>query len=644
VALAVFAAGTASGQDSSATLSFPGAASGALRVVLASALAARDTGIIVEVHNGTNHARAVAIRFESSGDAEGLAVSPDTLRIPARTSGVVRLMLDPALIKRRPGLYGGYVVASAGSDTVRREIELAVDRRSPVLFIGTAWTVRVVRSRPLWSTFDLGLSSFLPLPADADTALLDARVDAAALQGPEGAVAFVRRDGPIRPLTAGVLGLKLAVDSLTTTGDYTGTLTLSPGVAVPLTVRVTDFWAWPAGAILLGILLAWGLQRYTTVERAYWQLRASVLRVASQWNDTQQRYSMALYAAVGNAAGTVDYALDASFRQQCQDLLAEVDALGRPLNAPLDASNTAYAAAQQRLAQLQVSLSGWPDFAGEIGALNAAINATRVAMTALHTPPPDDAATMPSKDPPTVMAAALALLRGGPITVANLAPTRAAVVGMTAFLAQWVNYAARVVRDRHRIAALAPRIDKTHAPPFEDARGGVAKARDDLQWAVSAADWAARGTEQTLNGAERQLNDLEAVPPAAPAVHRFTELGAAGFTDAIPRVWVPRLAAAEQSPAAQARQLLARVRLYDVLLLTLTLLVALVTGFKQLYLGQNTFGTLSDYLSAILWGFGTKYTLETLLAVVGRFFGPALSTTPPVAKAVDPEPVKAVAK
>jgi hypothetical protein len=99
----------------------------------------------------------------------------------------------------------------------------------------------------------------------------------------------------------------------------------------------------------------------------------------------------------------------------------------------------------------------------------------------------------------------------------------------------------------------------------------------------------------------------------------------------------------DQSPAVQAKQLLARVQFYDILFLALTLLVAVVTGFKSLYLGQNTFGTLSDYLSAILWGFGTKYTLETLLAVVGRFFGPSsLSTS--LAKPVDAEPVKPAAK
>jgi hypothetical protein len=610
---------------------------------MVSALPARDTGVIVEVRNGTNRARAVVVRFESSSDAEGLAVSPDTLLIPARSSGLVRLMLDAALINRRPGVYGGYIVASAGADTIRREVALAVDRRSPLLFIGTAWTVRVVRSYPGGSTFRLGLSAFLPLPADADTALIDAGVDAAALQGPQGAVAFVRRDGPIRPLTAGVLGLKLAFDSLTTAGDYTGTMTLMPGAAVALTVHVTDDWVWPAAAILLGILLAWGLQRYTTVQRAYWELRASVLRAASQWDDAQQRYSFALHTALGNAAGAVDYSLDAGFQLEYKKLLADVDALSRPLNTALDANNTAYASAAQRLAQLQACLTGWPAFAGEIAALSAAINAARVAVTALQTPPPDDAATVPSKDPPAVLAAALSLQRGGPITVADLAATRAAVVSMTAFLAQWVNYAARIVNDRQRIVALLPRADTTHTQSFDDARGGVAKARDDLQWATSAADWAARGTEQTVNGAEQQIAELEAVLPAAApaAVHKYVGPAVAGFTGTIPRVWVPR--AVDQSPAVQAKQLLARVQVYDILFLALTLLVAVVTGFKSLYLGQNTFGTLSDYLSAILWGFGTKYTLETLLAVVGRFFGPSsLSTS--LAKPVDAEPVKPVAK
>ena len=590
-----------------------------------SAMVGRDTGVTFEVANDASRARMVRFTCVSVGDAPCLVIAPTTVLVPAKGSGIARLVLDPALGARTPGVYVSYILAIAGRDTARREVVVSVDRRSPLAFLGTAWTVRVVRKVP-------GLGGVrpdttrLPLPADVDTTFLQTRVTLAALTGPQGAVAYVRRAGPIATLDSDMAGLPVVFTGLTTDGDYTGSLTLEPGAAdgkVALTVRVTDWWVWPAAAILVGIVLAYLLQRYTTVERAYLTLKADVLRTASQWEGAQQRYLAALRPA-GTAAPSVQYALGVDFLKQCAALLGDVDALGKPFNSPLDAGNTAYAAAQQRLAQLRACLTSWPAFADEISALTASLDVARTAATALKA---TDPATMPSADTAAALAAAARLQSGGPIGVANLASARADVTGMTAFLGQWTTYARRVIFDRSHATALAPRVTAAHQATFEAARAGIADAREALRWASTAADLTARKTDETLATAEGQLAQLDAVLPALTtrthaAVADRPVL--AGLADAEEMPFQPRRdAILEAAHGATADSIRSKIRVYDVLFFLLTLLVAVATGFKSLYLGQNTFGTVADYLTAVLWGFGTKYTLDAASALIGRFFSPA---------------------
>jgi hypothetical protein len=618
----LFAAILGAGATPDTTLTFVTPSDGVIRVALRSALVGRDTGVTVEVKNGGDSDRRVVIRCEAlRGTGVGdslLAAQPETLLVPAHTSAATRVALPPALATLPPGVYLSAVVATAGPATVRRQLVVTVDRLPPLMLIGSAWTVRVVREFPFVNSFYIGRSALLPVPADADTGLLGSRTDSigTALAGPMGAVAYAYRRNAIARLAPGVLGVPLAFDHLTTAGDYTGPLTLVPGLPdskLALTVRVTDFWFWPALAIAIGILLAFALQRYTTVDRAVWQLKADVLRAAGQWDDAQAQYARALAPTIG-AAAEIKYELGASYLKECHSLLSAVDALGQPLLTPLDNTNDAYKAAQQRLATLQGCLTDWPLFAHDLNTLAQAIQNAQSETASLQL------------GRPAVLATALDDLHGGPITVAGFAAARAAVTNMSAFLADWVDCAQRVADDRARITVLTPHVDAKHKPAFDTMRGLVAQASNDLQLARSADELKRRDTQKTLDSADGQLAQLGAVllpTPALPAKQlRIVGGGETVLDEGTIAAKLRRETEAEAAlpPLEQAKRLKDKITAADYFFLVLTLAIAVLTGFKALYLGQNTFGTVADYIAAILWGFGTRYTLDTFVTVVGHFF------------------------
>jgi hypothetical protein len=610
--------------DTTLTLATP--SDGVIRVTLRSALAGRDTGMTVVVKNSSDADRLVVIRCESLHGvpiADSLKAQPETLFVPARSAAATRISFQATLAALSPGVYPGAIVATAGAATVRRQLLVTVDRLPPLLLIGTTWTVRVVRKVPFSPWFDVGRSALLPVPADADTGLLGSGDSVGtALAGPMGAVAYAYHHGSIERLAPGVLGVPLAFDDLTIAGDYTGPLTLIPGSPdskLALTVRVTDYWFWPALAILVGIVLAFALQRYTTVDRAYLQLKADVLRVASQWGGAQQQYTRALSPAVGSAAD-IEYDIGPDFLQQCDSLLRDVDALKRPLIVPLDGTNVAYASAQQRLTTLRGVLTDWPQFAKEIDALAAKLVEAHAEAGDLRTPPPANAATVPSTSPPDVLEAALRRLRGGPITVPDLESTRSAVRDMTAFLGEWTNCAERVVADRKRLANVQPHVNSATQQAFSQADGDIAKARSQLQSAQSAADLTRLDTLKTIDNAEGSLSVLEAALLTAPAPHPKHRIDRRAAVASLALSDLGVETGAIDKPENQLKRLLKKLDLYDYLFFLLTLLIAVLTGFKTLYLGQNSFGTPADYIAAVLWGFGTKYTLETLTTVIGHFF------------------------
>lgn len=582
--------------DTTVTLVTP--SDGVIRVALRSALAGRDTGVTIEVKNSGDSARHVVLRCEPLHGARVadslLLAQPETLLVPARTSAATRLSLPAALATLPPGVYLGGVVASAGKATVRRQLVVTVDRLPALMLIGSTWTVRVVRSFPGVDQFHTDRSALLPVPADADTALLGSRADSVgtALAGPMGAIAYAYRRGPIERLAPGVLGVPLDFEHLTTAGDYTGPLTLVPGLTdskLTLTVRVTDYWLWPAAAIALGILLAFALQRYTSVDRKYWQLKADILRAAGGWAGAQQQYEKTLMSHA-------KYQLGPSYLKECDALLGAAKALAQPLLAPLDTTNDAYKAAQQRLATLQSCLTDWPRFATDLNALAAAIQRAESEWAHLKTS---------SDQKPDALGAARDVLIGKPLTVAGFAGARTAVTSMTVFLGDWTHYAKRVGEDRARIVALASHVDPKNQT-LDSAHGYVAKAGSDLLHAISVEDLKRLDIQKSLDTAEgllAKLEDTVRVPSTK-------------------RVLAPLLyeGPVAPPPLEQAEQYQERIGAADALFLFMTLTVAVLTGFKTLYLGQNTFGTASDYISAILWGFGTKYTLDTVVTVAGRFF------------------------
>ena len=78
-------------------------------------------------------------------------------------------------------------------------------------------------------------------------------------------------------------------------------------------------------------------------------------------------------------------------------------------------------------------------------------------------------------------------------------------------------------------------------------------------------------------------------------------------------------------PGAQTRQrweILGQIKVADIVLSAIALLVALATALNTFYFGKP-FGTLSDYLIVLLWGFGIEQGVRSIADVLKKFAPPA---------------------
>ena len=591
----------------------------------ARALLARRGGYQdVVLANPTTGARDVVLHLRWSGADSASHRAPllfdngalvDTVRVPARGEAVARLRANRLALPDEGRAREGVLTSTDAGFVVERQIVLDPSRaRSDSLLSPiAAISYHAVRRWPFPFSDDspvtiAGRGFLLPVFAAWDSAVAGGAELAlsSVLQGPRGETAVLESTKQIFPLGDELHGVRLRVSGLTRPGEYVGTLSQAPlSGTVQVKVSLADHWLWAVIAILFGVLLGYKLERYTGVERADWLLRARLARITSRWATAQAAFAKTL-GPLGEAARRVAYAMGTDVERQRKAREEELRALARHTFLPDDHVRTKFAALATAVEELEKQIAQWPGLAVALVTLHRARADSQAVFDTLRAP-----GGSPGKSIAIDEVANRAFI-GREIDVSELKGAIKTAADVTGTIDLWRLMCEDVQECYSWLAeAKVKGVASTELRAVEKQLIGV---HHDLWTATSEAELETRQTRTTLVTAQRELLAQLAqvgtpVPPSAPGK---------GVSGAPPRV-APKRDTTYVPPDERAGAWERIVRAHDWALFALIMAVALASGFKLVY--SDTFGTLPDYLTALLWGFGSKTGVEALATTLSKFFG-----------------------
>lgn len=607
-------------------------------------------------------------------------VAPDSIVVPANDTAVMRLRTPRSLGRLPVGEYVGYLIAHAAPTgmqdrahpcvpaSVQRQVLVSVWSEgafSNTTVAESTWTVRATRYVPFFSWFSFHGTSAVPIAREAPWMMAvsqsgrealesskappsesttpptagapqrnnrpknvvqppDALSTAdqhhfgstAILRSSSGDVAFARWDDSVTTLSDGVIAVPLSIRQLRWAGEYSGILQILPGVdgRVRITLRVADFVMWPILALSLGLLLASRMQLYTSRERAYWLLNARLRRAVARWEAAQSHARMVaaeLSTALGQGTRPL-FDVSDDLQQTLNALALDLDRLRLETTTAFDEKNADYTELLKRIMAFDAGATVWAQAADDLSALARAV---RQAENSL-------ASTGFEGGRPSLLLVADDVLTGRPLALADLGALRQQCTSTTDLLRRWTRVLASVAQLHRRVEALAERARTAGSTIPSSITSSLAQLR---ATAVSASTQAeldspelpksATALEVAIEEAEHQLNSVQpniaAAQPMIKAQVSAAPLAPRGETT-IP---LPASLRTQRSPEAYVRQ-------HDRAYYALALLVAVGTGLIKLYAGKP-FGSGSDYLTAVLWGFGAKAGFDVLLSGIDRLVGRA---------------------
>jgi hypothetical protein len=494
------------------------------------------------------------------------------------------------------GLLVGWLVPAAAA---------AAGRATPLT---TSWGVTSFRGTH--TTVDVPLApgavctpSAQPLPTGLASGHHAATVRIAACAAPSGS----------RPGTA-----RLQVQGLSAIGKYTGTINLlpdsPPAGALALTIQRTDLVVFPILALLIGIGLAIAAGRLTgrsnpisTADQQTWQLDARLPRVAMDFAQ----------ATVG--LPWADLSFEPSAKQLLNSAREELNTLRRGFTA-IDKADPTLRSVTADLTVVSTALAIWPQLPAQLVELAQATDDVRSLAPAFH---PPGATPLP-----TLVSVASGLLVGETVEVRTVARYGTDVQTSTTALRAMARDARTLIGLRTRADAILVAIGND--PAQNDRRNyamwalrGIETALRAMWTATNAAAYLALPLPSDLNTIAGTLDALDPSPQPA-----FAPDFRPPPAPAPPSPPPPPTAATATSRAA----LIGRIRLVDNTLLVVLLAgVTLWSGLVALYFGRP-WGTVIDYGTALVWGFGAQAALQSLatgLDVLVRRVQPPAATREP---------------
>lgn len=407
------------------------------------------------------------------------------------------------------------------------------------------------------------------------------------------------------------IGLKLSFDGLgTRVGDFTGTVDLvdddDEAGEVELTLRSTHTFVLPSVFILIGIVLAilvaWSIGRGHRLSED----EEDVLLLMAQADEADREFRQR--AGVNPWAY---YSFEPSLSNECRLILDELRRLRRRWSE-LAAGDPEQTALLDRRKTLEKLVAAWPAFATRLRDLATALDDVAQVSTSMGRQP-------------AFVEEARKLLRGEPLEVTN-AMKRIEEVELAASTAEAWEIQIELLEALEEQAALARAAIEKEPPDspkrvtFDQAERKLSEAREELLSAPDVAALVSYDIRGDLEAARQSLAQLASLWRRVLGAAEIADAGL-GLTGSLasPALSIlGRILSAASGPAGDAATVRLRRRLRNILALAVLGFTALWTGLTTLYF-DKPFGTVRDYIGALLWGATVQATLVGLAAGVDRF-------------------------
>ncbi|HST60325.1 MAG TPA: hypothetical protein VLK84_16580 [Longimicrobium sp.] len=437
-------------------------------------------------------------------------------------------------------------------------------------------------------------------------------------------------------------GVELQFTSLDRPGTYYGKIDLARAGAegiVGLRVQMTHDWFFAMLAIGLGVVLSWWLQNYVRTRRAVLRMQETSAELVSRIETADAK----LQSLDSRRGGYRPYAVDES-------LLVRLHRVDRKLQqhaydgVVLEPGKADHDALRTELEQCEESVITWEEFAATLHRLRTELDSANKAANTWGAGAP--------AEKPHLLAEAEKLFDGDRLATAALAPLDKKVANASEDVCSWREVVEAAADLRTRLAGVG-----ADDPQARTTRAQLTAAVAELWTAADAAsvkavaDQIEKADGKFRPGAKARVFKLLGVGPrefapgapaaAAPAVTARADTAPSPSQDVSqdPEGTPMRGTTAgetgkrakPQTAMERRRQAESRRKWNDILYFGVTLLVAVATGFNELYLDAFGFGAMQDYMVALLWGFGTKMGLDTVRAAVegGRLPWPARKDAAP---------------
>ncbi len=562
-----------------------------------------------------------------------VAVDPETIEPGARAIVSVRLSKDATLAT---GTYSGRLAAYATGGAAVVHVPVTIT----VAAAGTAGTVAPKPAAPKlriqairWFPFVdrtvevrravVPLSAVVPQSTPATDIALTKDAVLGGLPGDRGGVASVRYAGAVTKLRHGLLGLKLDAANFDGPGTYAGTIHLlgeeEKSGDVEVTIVTKDTIVWAIIALAIGIMGAMWARRWRGVDHPATLLERRLESAKTGYAEAVKSFKR---SAAGQRWGPYDTATD--FAEQAESVAEAITALRGAtgfrgfVKSVLGITASPFdKIPPERRKLIIVQLVKLEAHAVDVRALDEVAQALQAGLREVRGLAPisallrDDAGGEPAW-----VANADSKLAGSEVTVSALAKVVAEMRVATDVAKWWTKAHDVVARDAEWIAeARAAGVDT------RTARSVLYAAWTSL-WLAGDAEAAAekqrranleRGHWQVLVLLSELEDDVRQTETSLAAEANLLTLGA---TYRMPQL-VGAAAVAELADRSKTRaeELDRRLRTGDTVATLLAWIVALFTGLTALYF-TKTFGSPTDYLTAVLWGLTTAAAIDALVGAL----------------------------
>lgn len=573
----------------------------------------------LQLRNNTSRTLTVSVRVMDLTPADSNPISKHVSISPASgfelqpAGGVILTATLAEGYKIDPSQNVAYLSAfeSETNTFARRIIQLkaadtggGAQKDKPLLTFSTAWSA--TGHYTIKDTLSLDksqkpviLDTYLPLAPKAPTDKVSQDKPLAILfndAGDPGVLEYNKTEN----LLGGLQSLRLTFKGSGCCGKYKGKINKDVGTDkddVEVTVVMSHHWLYPLLMLLGGVVTAFFFkERYIGVSRPLLILEEKRAQIEYDFEVAQAAFKKN-YAS----ESYILYSIKVVFFRMLEAAGAEIQDLRSRSFSKLDEEGVK--GAEASLDELRRLTSEWKTFPSRLAALKTARGALVIdgsTRPPYLTPPPTE---------PAICASATKLLNNGrEMDDVEFRTVSSSSVSLTALLKTWQSlndeatalwYAIHETTDAHTLR----RIEEEKKPELD----AVDQTLEGLWYDLWVRDDYKQDVMNT--SLEQAAKDIKLL-----SMHfQDTPTDAAVFTTGESRSVRRTEAAAEAETPQQRSQRYRSWRfILDSLFVLISLLVAIYTGFSQLYIGQ-AFGTLHDYVKIFLWGFGVQTTLTAVV-------------------------------